>query len=440
MFYRKDAVSLAVLSLLASTGFAMADGTQVKTTGLSLNPAAITADEAPAPRAPLMWGLDKVGAAKPLDDIGLNIYGWLETGYTYNHRDNGTPIAGGTFTQEVGNHYAVNQLVVRFERQVDSKKWDVGGMVELMYGTDANFTRSNGLLYENNNSASYGDANGAGGSDNRGEVPVFDITQAYVDVNVPVGNGLKFRAGKFVTFLSYETIDPRNNPFYSRSLLFSQVPATQTGLLAFYTINDQWQVAGGITRGWDQATEDNNGSVDTLGQVIWTPNKQWTAILNGTVGPEDSHDSSHYRVAIDPVVTWRATDKLKLGGEALYIYDGGAQGNVLSNGTGFSHAYGDVWGAALYASYNINEYFTANVRAEKLHQYLNDSLTGLGNQNFYEITLGVTIVPLPKDPLGQNIIIRPEVRYDFSEDKAFSAGNNSYKDQLTFAADIILKF
>ena len=49
----------------------------------------------------------------------------------------------------------------------------------------------------------------------------FDITQAYIDVNVPMGNGLIIRTGKFVSLMGYETIDPRGNPFYSHSYLFS---------------------------------------------------------------------------------------------------------------------------------------------------------------------------------------------------------------------------
>ena len=71
------------------------------------------------------------------------------------------------------------------------------------------------------------------------------------------------------------------------------------------------------------------------------------------------------------------------------------------------------------------------------------AFSGLGfvpTINVYSTTVGVTIKPLPKDPIGKNLSIRPEVRYDFSEDEIFSAGNDSFKDQLTFGADIIFKF
>ena len=41
-------------------------------------------------------------------------------------------------------------------------------------------------------------------------------------------------------------------------------------MLGYYTINDSWSVSAGITRGWDQSLEDNNGAIDFLGGVTYT--------------------------------------------------------------------------------------------------------------------------------------------------------------------------
>ena len=111
----------------------------------------------------------------------------------------------------------------------------------------------------------------------------------------------------------------------------------------------------GMTCGWDTATEDNNGSPDVIGQFAYNPNKQWSFLLNYTVSPENTNDTSHYRIAIDPIVTWQISDPFKVGAEGLYIYDGGFNGSVGTGGT-TSHAYGDVYGLALYAGYKINDY------------------------------------------------------------------------------------
>ena len=92
MFYRKDAVFMAVAGLLASSGFAMADTTDVRNASLSLDPTLITAQASATPAANdslLMSTLDRAGAARPLSDLGLKLYGWVEGGYTYNHRHHG---------------------------------------------------------------------------------------------------------------------------------------------------------------------------------------------------------------------------------------------------------------------------------------------------------------------------------------------------------------
>jgi hypothetical protein len=407
-------------------------------------------DDAPD-QAPLMMALDKVGAAKPLSDAGINIYGWVEAGYTFNNRHGSinTPIVPGPFNSEPGNHFMLNQVDIRFERQVDAKKFDVGGMIEFLYGTDANLTHSTGINFYGADPSTSDTAFTA--SQHTSANDGLDLLQAYVDVNVPVGNGLKIRVGKFVTLFSYETIDPRGNAFYSHSYSFNALPFTQTGVLGYYTLNDQWSFIGGITRGWDQSLEDSGpaggtGAIDALGQVAFTPNKQVTAYLNWGIGPEDFGDTSHYRTVIDPIVTWQVTDALKLGGEILYIYDGGLNGDAFATPR-LTHAYGDVWAGDLYVAYTINDYLTANGRFEKYHTST-DTIGAVGappggSLSIYSATLGVTVTPLPKDPIGKNLSFRPEVRYDFSDSSAFPpfvANGNSFKDQLTFAADVIFKF
>jgi hypothetical protein len=441
MFHRKDAVTMAVVGLLASCGLAMAD-TTINSPALSLEPTVITAQDTAAPSGLLMQGLDKVGVAKPLQNLGINIYGWVEGGYTANLRNNAGSHAGvltrpAGFGTELGNHFELNQVAIRIEKLVDAKKFDVGGLIEANFGTDdqgPGALEANGFEYQTP-------------GNNPGEVPHINFTQAFVDVNIPVGNGLKLRAGQFYTLLGYESIDPRGNPFYSHSRLWNAEPLVNAGVLAFYNLNDQWAVAGGVTRGWNQATEDNNGSPDGVGQVSYTPNKQWQFILNSEVGPQDTGDTSHYRVTLNPIAIYQMTDKLKLAAEGLYIYDGGFNGFAPA---GVSHAYGDAYGVSLYGAYVINDFLTANGRAEWLHTLagagLDNAPTGFGERvpslNGYDLTIGVTITPMPKDPILQNISIRPEFRYDLSEDHVFAVGNGAsrFRDEYTVGADVIVKF
>jgi len=446
MIYRKDVVLMAVAGLLASSGYAMAE----TKSGLSLDPRAITADDAAAP-APLMGALGKAGIDQSALQ-GVNIYGWIESGYSYNHRHssqgNGpTGIIPGPFNHEVGNHYMLNQVDLRFEKQIaDPSKFDVGGMVEVMYGTDAGFIHSTGMPFNGNDPSDNGSPADAVPDKYRANYQ-FDITQAYVDVSF---SGFKVRVGKFVTLLGYETIDPRGNPFYSHSYAFSALPFTQTGVLGTYALNDQLTMTAGVTRGWDQTLEDSGpdgGScaIDALGQFVWTPNKQLTAYVNWSVGPQNFNDTSHYRTAINPIVIYKVTDALKVGVEGLYIYDGGMNGDKSTGGT-VSHAYGDVWSIDAYVGYMINEYVTLNGRFEKYHtssETLGAVLAPAGGaMSIYSATIGATIVPMPKDALGKNISIRPEIRYDFTDSSQgpYQAQGRTFKDQLVFAADVIVTF
>jgi len=449
MLHRKDAVSMAVIGLLASCGVAMADGgvaAQLKTPALSLDPTVVTAQDSGAPNTLLMMGLDKIGVAKPIQSVGINIYGWIEAGYDANLRNNaGSNANTGVitrpygFTEEFGNHFTLNQLAVRIEKIVDPKKWDVGGLIEANFGTDDNFTTP--ALSNNGTNSSGWEFQTPG--NNPGEVPHLDFTQAYLDVNAPVGNGVKVRLGRFYTLLGYESFDPRGNPFYTHSYIYNNEPLENTGVLVFYNINDQWSVVGGMSRGINQNTEDDNGSPDGLGQVTFTPNKQWQFMFNWEVGPQDVQDTSHYDVMLNPIVVWQATDALKFAGEGFYEYDGGFNGFAPD---GVTHAYGDNYGIALYGSYAINDYFTANLRAEWMHTYAGVpfplGVPGIPSSNAWEITAGVSIKPLPKDPIGQNLTIRPEIRYEFSEDHDFTVGNGTqtYKDQLSIGADVIFTF
>jgi hypothetical protein len=426
MTIRKDAVTLAVASLLASTGFAFADSNASNPT-LSIAPDAssIQAIDDATPPTPLMGLLEKTPVGKPMEDLGIKFGGYAEVGYTqaFEHR-NGLTIPGRVFDSERyvsgegGEHVQIDQVDLSVERDiVDRKKFDVGGKIEWSWGMDTYGYHADGLDFYGNH-------------DPGNPEEQFDLTQAYVDINIPVGNGLLIRAGKFITLIGYEYINPTLNPLYSHSFLFANAPFTHTGVLGNYVINDQWQVWGGITRGWDVSTKDNNSAIDGTFQVVYTPNKQWSFTLNGIVGPEDAGDDSHYRAEGDFITTYAATDKLSLGLELLYVWDGAA----------FIGGFGDesdTAGAAVYASYAFNDYLTFNARGEGVHTS-DASLLSPVSTSIYELTLGVTVTPLPKNQYLSSLKIRPEVRWDHSEDPLFRGFTS--RDQETFGVDVIYSF
>lgn len=383
-------------------------------TDVDLVPRPHMLDAAPPPDRPLMAGLTQLGLGKALKDHGISIQGHAQGSYTYNlaQPDDDFPANAGRVFDVYDNQLILNQLSLQANRDVVRNRFDVGGKVELIYGRDARFIHANGLLDYHND-------------DSNPPPNQWDLTQAYLKLGVPVGHGIEIWAGKMVTHMGYEVIDPTANALFSRSYLFGYaIPFTHTGVMAYYTLNDHWSVMLGFSRGWDQANEDNNDSLDLMGQVKYTRDK-WTWYFNFVSGPERADDNGHWRTVLDVIASYAASDQLSLALNIDWGYDSAAA------------ADGDAaqwYGVAGYAGYALNQSVTLNGRAE---WFRDADATRLGIEaNFYELTLGLSIKPLPDHPLGSNLRIRPEVRYDYCSEDFFDAG--SRQDQLTVSVDVVV--
>src|SRR5207302_133696 len=68
------------------------------------------------------------------------------------------------------------------------------------------------------------------------------------------------------------------------------------------------------------------------------------------------------------------------------------------------------YGVTAYAGYAMNDYVTFNARGE---WFRDEGASRIGvDGNFYEATLGASIKPFPHHGIGQNLVVRPEARYD----------------------------
>ena len=88
-------------------------------------------------------------------------------------------------------------------------------------------------------------------------------------------------------------------------------------------------------------------------------------------------------------------------------------------------------------NWSLNKYLTPTCL-----EYFGDSkgfTFGTGHlENVYEATLNVAIKPLPDDNIGSNLVVRPEVRYDYSNTAFFKGGTRH--DQFTFGVDAYFTF
>lgn len=380
-------------------------------------------------RAPLMGLLDQIGVAKPLDDARVRVYGHAEASYTWNAQNPFNDFNAGRVFDIQHDELLLNQLAINFERPVDLTKnqFDLGGRVEVMYGNDAAFIHASGLNpYGEEETPEPGDDNPFPRPDNQ-----FDLTQAYLDVAVPVGNGLRLRLGKFTYF---KQIDPNNSVFYSHSYTFgAALPFTLTGGYGTYVINDQWTFDAGVSRGWDQALRDNNDAADVFGRVKYRISDETAIALAFITGPEQDDDNGNYRTVLNLSGSHAVNPDLTLLVDGLYGHQ--AQPDV---GIGGADGGGESrwYGVSGYAIQRLSDVVSV---AGRLEYYRDDGgyTTGL-DQTLWEGTLGLTITPFPTDRYGQYFKIRPEIRYDVSDNDYFD-GLTSHT-QFTAAIDAIFNF
>jgi len=381
---------------MAVTGVLVAQEMPAPAEPEALPPAAEAVVEPAAARTPLMGLLDKAGIGSTLDEYNINITGWVEASITWSllERPAGDVIVGRAFDFEHSDP-TLNQIGPAFSRHVDmSKPWDIGFSIETLYGADGRFTASNGMDFQ------------TGTSPNN----QFDITQAAIDVVVPVGNGLKVRIGKFITPIGYEYTNNTLNPNFSHSYLFGLLPFAHTGVYATYAFDDSKSFSLGIARGWEQSLKDNNDSLEVVWSWAHVCSDKFTYAFNGSIGPQQDDDNSHYRVMLDYWSDYAFSDQLTIGLNVDYRYDSAN----ASDGDG-----SNVFGVATYFKYTLNDYVGLMPRLE----WFNDTsrLDGF-DAHIYSATLGVTITPFPNDSLGSNLKIRPESRYDYASEAIYDGG------------------
>ena len=423
-----------LVSLLLWPGNAFADG-NVSAVPLTqeVKPSVATPPPAEEPSPGLlMSALGPLGLAKPLSKAGINFYGYVQSGYMADfteHRKGPTYLGYDNFK----NNLYLNKVSLNLERTVDptKKKFDLGFRVEGIFGGDARFIHSNGLM------------------DKQTGRYQWDLLQAYVDMALPY-LPMKVRVGKWIELAGFEHFSAniygafgdamRALYSYSYQFLYAE-PGTQTGALVTYVLNPKWTFDAGITRGWNQSIDDANHVPDFTGRVTYTPDDKTAVIFTTTEGPEfpigagrnlPAADRSHWWNYYDLVVTRKITDKLSLGTGLDYV-----QASRIPGYSGGSKQFGGLTG---YSSYSINSYFTLNTRAEWYADGSKGFSTGYvggTNANYFGITQGVAIKPFPKNKFLDRLILRPELRYDFSDHSVF---NNRSHNQLTFSTDMLFTF
>jgi len=257
-------------------------------------------------------------------------------------------------------------------------------------------------------------------ADPAGPEVVKHFQQAYISYLAPVGTGLTFDIGKFVTQHGAEVIEAKDNWNYSRSLLFSwAIPYYHMGVRLGYAPNDRVMLGAVLTNGWNN-TKDNN-SQKTYGlQAILKPVAPASLVLNYMGGPEQADNTDDWRHLFDATLTYAVNDVLSVMGNYDYGRDETAGVTV-------------TWqGVALYAKAQVNPIFALIPRWEYYND--EDGFTTGAAQNVQELTLTAEVKH------SQGLIMRVEYRRDWSDVNFFSKNGLARDNQNTFSVGWVYAF
>ncbi|MEX1041896.1 MAG: porin [Pirellulaceae bacterium] len=367
------------------------------------------------------------------------IKGWLAQGFTGNPNNGDSGINGPLKFNDQANEYMLNQLYLAAGRNVvtDPCCWDIGGRVDLLYGTDHYWVQSLGLETNTDGSPRWNSPDDA----RFGDASLYGLAmpQAYVEMNVPILNGVRVKAGHFYSPMGYESAMAPENFFYSRSYAREYgEPFTHTGILASWDSSPCMTWFGGMTRGWD-TWEQPNGQAGFLGGFQWVSPHEATklgfTLHTGNEDPEGENNRTAYSLVfqqkLNNCFTYVLSHNLGVEQNARVTTD-----DELGSATWY--------GLAHYLYYTQNPCLDYGLRFEWFSDQDNARVFGLSNENivdggnYYSATLGANWHP------ESWLIVRPEMRWDWADLEAFGDFNafrgGDANNQFTIGLDAILMF
>lgn len=356
-----------------------------------------------------------------LSAAGFEVGGFVDQGFTWNPDSPRNRSNGNLLYNDRANEYQMNALYGVIEREVVTGcEWDIGGRLDLLFGTAGQFLGSPGLELHD-------DFTDRWNSEDR-RFYKFVAPQFYADVNVPVANGVKVRAGRFYSPLGPQIVNENDLYFYSFGTLESfSIPYTFTGVLLESSLTDQITVQGAVTRGLDRF-EDNNDDLGALFTVAWNSCDEKTRLTFGLhTGDEDNAGQDNITIYA-LTLAHELSNNLHL----QLLHTLGYADNAAIGSLG-QRSDAEWYGIGGTLSYTISETLAASVRMEWYrdddHATYVTPLLGLPNDlvdggDFYSLTVGLRWF------LAENIIVRPEIRYDWSDVSAPLLGIGGIYDDL----------
>ena len=375
---------------------------------------------------------------------GIETYGWIDVGIGANNwgADWNGPITFNdrSWQGQMNQLYLVNERILK-----DELSW--GGRIDLLYGTDYIYTVAAGLDAFRSTPDPLGLTGPRWGSS---RYYGLAMPQLYGELG---SQDLNVKFGHFYTLIGYEVVPAIGNFFYTHAYTMQYgEPFTHTGVLGTWVPNDQLTIIGGVTNGWDNWDDgletggpiantnyaNFNSNASFLGAITFSSSDGTQALTlanssGNQLGGVDIATQNSFvgnRSVTSVVYTNEFSDKL------TYVYqsDFGYQAYAGGNDPGYYNTQGQQqssaywYGVNQYMFWNFTDYLIGGLRFEWFRdnngtRVVSGLREGAPNAsgfagNFWAMTWGLN------DLVGNNMVIRPELRYDwFSGDEDGQARN-----------------
>jgi hypothetical protein len=368
--------------------------------------------------------LDQIEAHIKNLPFGIKLGGGIATSYQYNLNDPDSDITSVRSFDKDHNSFSLDLFQLQISRAPGED--GVGFMTKVNFGKIAE------------RMASDWDGDGTIGNVAEEQNSV-ELQDAFITYNFPGLPDLQLKAGKFVTPIGAEVIEPWANPNVSRSLAFSwAIPFTHTGATASYAFGSMASLSMGVVNGWDNVVDSNDGK-SFLGSLAITPVEQFSLLLNGMYGAEQPDRGDSKRGLFDVVATVKPVENFAI----ILNYD---YGNESHLGVGNNHAEWNAFSGIL--SLDLPEVLPVPIGFALRGEYFDDEDgtrlptpggAGFGDfQNAWEVTGTFKVV------LAEGLMFRTEYRYDAAHNSLYEKNlvgdDDTRDDQHTVAGELSYVF
>jgi hypothetical protein len=228
------------------------------------------------------------------------------------------------------------------------------------------------------------------------------LQQALIGYKAPLGRGLLFEGGIYLSPIGPEGMAIKDQWNWSRSNLFFGLPFYHTGFRVTYPFTERLSVTLHATNGWNNVV-DNNVPWSLAGELAYVLPERLTLHLVYFTGVERSTgapEGQPWRHLFDAYATWQPKEWVALSLQG----NGGFEPNRF--GTSF-------WAAgAAYLSFRPHSVLRVSARADLFHESVAEGPSGRAAPIFWPASL-VSSQTLTLDARPHaNISFRLEYRHD----------------------------